>query len=113
MLSLDPCLAFYHVSKTIIIQVDARNSGLGEALLQERKPVAYAPRSLINSEKNYAITEKELLAVLFGCERYHQHIYGNMAFIESGEYNEGTISNVTEDAAMPTKVRFPVIIQIW
>ena len=113
MLSSDPCLAFYHVSKLIIIQVDASNSGLGEALLQERKPVAYAPRSLTNSEKNYAITEKELLAVLFGCERYHQYIYGNKAFIESGEYNEGTISNITEDAAMPTKVRFPVIIQIW
>ena len=113
MLSSDPCLAFYHVSKLIIIQVDASNSGLGEALLQERKPVAYAPRSLTNSEKNYAITEKELLAVLFECERYHQYIYGNKAFIESGEYNEGTISKVTEDAAMPTKVRFPVIIQIW
>ena len=63
--------------------MDASNSGLGVALLQERKPVAYASRSLTNAEKNYAIIEKELLAVLFCCEKFHQYIYGNKTFIES------------------------------
>ena len=66
LLSSDPCLAFFDVSKTITIQVDASNSGLGAALLQEGEPVAYASRSLTSVEKNYAIIEKELLAVLFG-----------------------------------------------
>ena len=63
--------------------MDAGNSGLGAALLQEGKPVAYASRSLASAEKNYAFIEKELLAVLFGCERFHQYVYGNKTFTES------------------------------
>ena len=52
--------------------MDASDCRLGAALLQEGKPVAYASRSLTSAKKNYAIIEKELLAVLFGCERFHQ-----------------------------------------
>ena len=52
-------------------------------LLQEGKPVSYASRSVTSTEKNYAIIEKELLAVLFGCERFHQYIYGNKTLVES------------------------------
>ena len=63
--------------------MDASNSGLGAALLQEGKPVAYASRSLTSTEKNYAITGKELLAVLFGRERFNQYIYGNKTLVES------------------------------
>ena len=83
LLSSDRCLAFSDVSKPITIQVDASNSGLGAVLLQVGKPVAYTSRSLTSTEKNYAIIEKEFLAVLFGCVRFHQHIYGNKTFVES------------------------------
>ena len=83
LLSSDRCLPFFDVSKPITIQVDASNSGLGAVLSQVGKPVAYASRSLTSTEKNYAIIEKEFLAVLFGCVRFHQHIYGNKTFVES------------------------------
>ena len=63
--------------------MDASNFGLGAALLQEGKPVAYSSRSFTSAEKNYEIIGKELLAVLFGCERFHQYVYGNKTFIES------------------------------
>ena len=45
--------------------------------------MAYASRSLPSTAKNYAAIEKELLAVLFGCERFHQYIYGNKTLVES------------------------------
>ena len=45
--------------------------------------MVYASRSLTSAEKNYAIIEKELLVVLFGCERFHQYVYGSKTFIES------------------------------
>ena len=71
------CLAFFDPSKAIQIQVDASKSGIGAVLMQNGKPVSYASRSLTNAQKNYAIIEKELLAVLFGCERFHQFVYGS------------------------------------
>ena len=64
LLSSDQCLAFFNVSKPITIQVDTSNSGLGATFLQG-KPVVYASRSLTKAEKNYAVIEKELLAVPF------------------------------------------------
>ena len=83
MLSSDPCLAYFDVSKPITVQVDASNSSWGAALLQEGKFVMYASISLTSAEKNYAIIDKELLAVLFSCERFHQNVYGNKTFTES------------------------------
>ena len=77
------CLAFFDPSKAIQIQVDASKSGIGAVLMQNGKPVSYASRSLTNAQKNYAIIEKELLAVLFGCERFHQYVYGSEVTIIS------------------------------
>ena len=51
--------------------------------MQNGKPVSYASRSLTNAQKNYAIIEKELLAVLFGCERFHQFVNGSEVTIIS------------------------------
>ena len=68
-------LVFYDVNKEVTFEVDACNTGLGAALLQDGKPVAYASRSMTAAQRNYAISEKERLAVLFGCERFHHYIY--------------------------------------
>ena len=37
--------------------------------MQQGQPVAYASCALSNSEINYAPIEKEMLAIVFGCER--------------------------------------------
>ena len=76
-------LAFFDPSKAIQIQVDASKSGIGAVLMQNGKPVSYTSRSLTNAQKNNAIIEKELLAVLFGCERFHQFVYGSEVTIIS------------------------------
>ena len=51
--------------------------------MQNGKPVSYTSRSLTNAQKNNAIIEKELLAVLFECERFHQFVYGSEVTIIS------------------------------
>lgn len=69
-----PVLAIPDFQCSFILQTDASNSGLAAVLLQEkegeRRPVAYASRSLTDAEKKYSTYELEALAVLFGTERF-------------------------------------------
>ena len=74
-----PVLAFYDVNKAVTVQCDASQDGLGACLIQEGKPVAFASRSLSPAERNYAQIEKELLSIVFACEKFHQYVYGHRA----------------------------------
>ena len=82
-LSTEPVLMFYNPRKQVRLSTDASKDGLGAVILQQDegneaqwKPVAYASRSLTACEQRYAQIEKELLAIVFGAERFHQFIYG-------------------------------------
>lgn len=58
--------------------------GLGRSvLLQDEGPVEYASRSLTETEKGYAQIEQNMLAIVYGCERFHQYIYGQDVTVES------------------------------
>ena len=74
--TVSPALAFYDVNKPVELTVDASKDGLGAVLMQEGSPVAYTSRALKDAEKRYAQIEKEMLAIQFGCQRFHQYIYG-------------------------------------
>ena len=78
-----PVLAYFDPSKPITLQVDASKFGLGATIIQEGKPVAFASKSLTQTEQNYAQIEKELLAIVFGCRRFHQYICGQKITVES------------------------------
>ena len=65
------------------IQVDASQIGLGAALLQNGKPIAFASKALTKTECRYANIEREMLAAVFGAERFHTYIYGWSFMIES------------------------------
>ena len=65
------------------IQVDASQVGLGAALLQNGKPVAFASKALTKTECRYANIEREMLAAVFGVERFHTYVYGRSFMIES------------------------------
>ena len=58
-------------------------SGLGAVCLQEGQPVAYASRALTNCQKKYAQIEKELLAIVFGCDKFRDYIYGRTVTVEA------------------------------
>ena len=80
----DPAtLRYYDVAKPVTLQVDASQNGLGAALIQNQGPVAYASKAMNDTQRRYAQIEKELLAVVFACKRFHQYVYGKTITVES------------------------------
>ena len=83
MCSKAPVLAFYDPSKSLTIQCDASSYALGGVLLQDGQPVAYTSRALTTTEVNYAQIEKEMLAVVHSCKKFHHYIFGRRTNVES------------------------------
>ena len=69
-------LQYYDVKKPVCTQCDASHGGLGAGVLQDGLPGVYASRALTATERNFAQIEKELLAIVFACEKFDQHLYG-------------------------------------
>ena len=74
--SSTPVLRYYNLQEEVTLQCDASQSGLGATLMQNGQPVAYASRALTPTETRYAQIEKELLAIVFGCEHFEAYTYG-------------------------------------
>ena len=76
-------LAYFDPSKEVTLQVDTSKKGLGAVMFQDGKPVAFASKALNACEQRYTQIEKELYAILFGCERFHHYVYGRTINVES------------------------------
>ncbi|XP_052797485.1 uncharacterized protein K02A2.6-like [Mya arenaria] len=76
-------LSYYDKSKPLTLQVDASKFGLGATIMQDGKPLAYASKSLTQTEVNYAQIEKEMFAILFGCKRFHHFVYGHKVNVQT------------------------------
>ena len=70
-----------------ILDVDASDVGIGGILHQvqdgRERVIAYASRALNKAEKNYCITEKELLAVRYFIEYFRQYLLGRRFLVRS------------------------------
>ena len=78
-----PVLVYYDPNKELTMEVDSSKNGIGACLMQENRPIAFASKSLTQAEIGYAQIENELLAILFGCKRFHQYIYGRRVTVHS------------------------------
>lgn len=68
--------------RPFLVATDASNSGIGAVLYQlddngNKRHISFMARSLKPAEKNYGITKKELLAVIFALNRFHIYLWGN------------------------------------
>ena len=66
----DTTLWYFDPSLPMTIQVDASQVGLGAVLLQNHIPMAHTSKALTNAECHYANIEIEMLAVIFGADRF-------------------------------------------
>ena len=86
LLTEEPCLAHYAKDRDNIVTTDASKPGLGITLWQKQsdgeiKPIAFGSRYLNKSEQNYSIGELELLAVVWGLEKFRFYLYGKKVFL--------------------------------
>ena len=76
-------LHYYDQRKPVTVQVDASQRGLGTCLLQDGQPIAYASKSLTDTETRYTNIERELLAIVFACQRFNTYVLGRPFTVES------------------------------
>ena len=74
-------LVHYDPQLPLKLDCDASAYGVGAVLSHVfpdggERPVAYASRTLTQSEKGYAQLEKEALSLVFGIKKFHQFLYG-------------------------------------
>ena len=82
VLTADPVLTFYDVHKQTVVQADASPTGMRACLLQGGRPVAYASRTLTQTERMYAQIE-EMLSIVFTCNKFHPFIYGKAVVVQT------------------------------
>ena len=83
LLQSAPTLKYFDPADSAWIQTDSSSTGLGACLLQRGRPIAFASRALSEAERNYSQIEKELLAIVFACEKFSQYIYGRLTVVQS------------------------------
>ena len=76
-------LTHFDTRLPVIIETDASIKGLGAVLMQNGKPVKFVSKSLTQTESDYSNIERELLAVLFACEKLHMFTYGREVTINT------------------------------
>lgn len=81
LLTTDPILKYPDFNKKFILETDASDFALGAVLSQKfddgkEHPIAYASRTLNETECNYSATEKELLAIVWATKHFRPYIFG-------------------------------------
>ncbi|RUS85862.1 hypothetical protein EGW08_006346 [Elysia chlorotica] len=70
-------MAYFNPKIHTEILVDASPCGLGAMLTQQGRVICYASRALTDTEARYSQTEREMLAVVYGVEKFHIYLYGS------------------------------------
>jgi hypothetical protein len=80
LLSNDPILQYPDFEKEFNLRTDSSNLALGAVLSQgpigSDLPIAYASRTLNDSETKYSTIEKELLAIVWATKYFRPYLYG-------------------------------------
>ena len=76
-------LAYDDRKEPVVLYTDASNKGLGAALFHNNKPIAFASKALTPSETRFANIERELLAVVYGFEKFLSFLYGRSFVVKT------------------------------
>lgn len=85
LLTNAPLLQYPDYEKPFVLTTDASNVALGAVLSQGQigsdKPIAYASRTLSDTETRYSTIERELLAIIWATKHFRPYLYGRKFYI--------------------------------
>ena len=95
------------------IMCDASDFAMGAVLGQRNekifRTIYYASRTFNEAQENYSTTEKEMLAVVFACEKFRQYILGSHVIIHTDHAAIKYLMSKKE--AKPRLIRWVMLLQ--
>ena len=102
-------LIHYDPNKESIVSADASSFGIGAVIRQTRgessKPVAYASRSMSNTEIRYSQIEKEALVITWACEKFSNYLIGTEFKLETDHKPLVPLLSTKHLAELPARVQ--------
>ena len=110
LLSSSPILAYPNFERQFHLTTDASVVGLGAVISQFDEnniehPIFYASRSLNSAERNYSTIERELLAIVFGVDKFRYYLLGKKFKIHTDHNPLTYLNNLTLSSARLTRWR--------
>ena len=108
-----PIMTMLDWNEPFEIICDASNFSIGAVLGQRQnkviKAIYYASYTLNNAQGNYTTMEKDMLAMVFSCDRFRPYIIGSMVFIYT---NHAEIQYLLmKKDAKPKLIRWVLLLQ--
>ena len=108
-----PIMKFPDFTQPFVIHTDASNTGIGAVLSQEKNgvlhPISYVSRTLTEAQRNYSVTKKEALSLVFALEQFrHIILHFKVNVYTDHKPLLGVISKPTKDDCLH---RWSLLIQ--
>lgn len=108
-----PVLRLCNSALPMVLSVDTSPIGVSAVLMQLGQPLEFASRTLTDTQQRYAQIEKELLAVQFGIQHFHQYVYGQTLLIELDHKPLFSILQKHIVSCSPSIQRMRLLMQIY
>ena len=107
--SFNPLIGRYLLKLCVILVIMLWGAVLGQAKDKKHHAIAYASKTLIGPQLNYATAKKELLAIVFTIDKFRSHLVGAKVIV----YNDHAILKylLTKKDAKPRLIRWILLLQ--
>ena len=105
-----PVLALPKKDLPYSVDTDASDYQIGAALFQthpdaQRKPIGFFSRTLAAAERNYSVSEKEFLAVIWAVQTLRPYLYGEHFIVHTDHASLRWVMNVTDPSGRLSRWR--------